>query len=325
LFVIDFLIRDVAIRQAGYPGSIAEKEAFSVELLDCILTFASRDASGKGVVLKNGAVFDRRRRDSENAAAKNIIEALLGQEVIAALISLLFSMWDGTRSTSFRFLSRAVLIGRMHEVELPTTFTSQSNFQGMEARAVHLASSPRQREADTGARILAFLYLSLSKESKRSAYMEKIVDLLERRLSTMKSMLARLLSGKADSDTGGGTKLPLSHGLTHSLCLMVEHADAKQMDSVEQYEQMTSVLCQALQISLTVVADVKEGSLIDGMDEDLVANTDLKSDRTKSGTPLNVNTGAIGANGTFSSVKAADTDQHTERLAIQRVVVSPSN
>ena len=70
---------------------------------------------------------------------------------------------------------------------------------------------------------------------------------------------------------------------------------------------------------MTVVANVKAGTLIDGMDEDLVAQSDEMSEQT--GTPLNVNTGAIGANGTFSSINATRKEEHDKRIAIQRIVV----
>jgi hypothetical protein len=261
------------------------------------------------------------------------MEALLGQEVIAVLISLLYSIWDGTRSSCFRLLSRLILVGRENKIGLSPAYTSQSNRLGIEARGVYLASSPRQREADTGARILVFLFMSLSRQAEKKAYIQKLTDLLGRRLATMKGMLGKLMSGENDPENGAGTRLPLSHGLTHALRLMVEHIQASSpysssssssssstsLENDEAYGKMASVFCQAIQVSLTVVADVKEGSVVDGMDEELALSQETRGNAT----PLNVNTGAIGANGTFSSVKEeAEKDQHKKRLAIQRIVVS---
>lgn len=331
-FVVDFLIRNVVVQKAAYPGSVAEKETFSIELLECILSFVSRDfgVANKAMISKSGAVYDRRRRDSENLTAKTVIEALLENEVVAALFSLLHSMWDGIRSSALHLLFRLILAAQANKLGVAPELLSARNRRGMEARAIYLASSPRQREADTGARILAFLTASLGEESDREKYMDKYIALLEERLAAMKEMLGVLLLGKLGSRSGGGTRLPLAHGIIHSLRLIVEHNAVVSTHSQTllsanmngSYKKMAAMFCWAIQISLSVVADIKEGSLIDGMDENFVMSNETVGDSVESATPLNVNTGAIGANGTFSSVKVADSDQQTRRIAVQRVVVS---
>jgi len=324
-FVVEFLIFDVAILQAAYPNSVSEKESFAIDLIDSIIAFASRD---QAFVTKNVAVYGRRRSASEIRTATDILKALLSREAIATMISLFSSIWDGTRSSSYRLLSRLIVVGHTNKIELADDYTSKGSRQGMLARGVYLASSPRQREADTGARILSFLYFSVYSANERSAYLNKLVDLVRGRLKNMRAMLANLLTGENDSNESvDGTMLPLAHGLIHSLRLITDHIE---MESRQQndgrsevrgshatLEKMAEIFCQAIQVSLAVVADVKDGEALDGMDEDLLADGDRQSN-----TPLNVNTGAIGANGTFSSIQTSEKDEQDQRIAIQRVVVS---
>ena len=326
-FVVDFLIFDVVVQQAAYPASVAEKEAFAIELLEAIIAFASRDIH---FVTKNVAYYDRRRRPSESKAATKMLEALLSREPISTLMSLMSSVWDGTRSASFCLLSRLVVVGHTNKLQISENYTSSEARIGMEARGAYLASSPRQREADTGARILAFLYFTLpTGTTDRRLYLAKLVSLLKSRLGSMKERLAALLSGSIDPHvTGGGLTLPLAHGLIHALRLIIQHIKMEFKHSKTQYladyheicEDMAGTFCQAIQVSLTIVADVKDGEVIDGMDEDLVSSDTGSSQQ--SSTPLNVNTGAIGANGTFSSVNTSKEEEQGKRIAIQRVVVS---
>jgi hypothetical protein len=178
-FAVDFLVFDVAVRRAGYPGSTGEKEAFAIEVLECVNAFASRDPR---FVSKNVAVYERKRRASEADAATKIIEAMLSRECLATLFSLLHSPWDGARSTSFRLLSRLILVGHANKLSLAAEFASAANRSSMMARGVFLASSPRQRESDAGARVLAFLLFSLKDEGSRWEYIRDVVALLGTRL-----------------------------------------------------------------------------------------------------------------------------------------------
>ena len=325
-FVIDFLIFDVVVRQAAYPASISEKEAFASELLNCILAFASRDSR---FVPKNVAAYERKRRPSEVFAAKKTLEALASKEGLGALFALLHSAWDGSRSSSFRFLSRLVLVAQATGIQLAPEYTGTSVRSGMMARGVYLASSPRQRESDTGARILAFLNFSLFADNERWANLENLIELLDARLISMKTLLTALLSGQVDPSEGG-TRLPLAHGLIQALQLVLEQMEVSpqegesEMDARKQamLERLAEIFCVAIQVSLAVVADVNDGSIIEGMDEDMISAISGGRDTAGDGTPLNVNTGAIGANGTFSSVHATEEHEHMRRIAIQRIVVS---
>jgi hypothetical protein len=86
---------------------------------------------------------------------------------------------------------------------------------------------------------------------------------------------------------------------------------------------MTEIYIQALQLSLSIVADIRDGESVDGIDEDgLLMSSVVPS---KDPTPLNVNTGAIGANGTFSSVARKNGKESKSRLSMQRIVVCDTN
>jgi hypothetical protein len=343
-FVARFLINEVVLKKGAYPGTVADKEGFSVALLECILAFATQDQSysSDNCVAKNGIIFNRRRQPVEMSTMTEILKAILDVEVLAVLFALLHSIWDNTRAIAFRSLSKLVVAGEAHGLQLPTEYNSEKSRHCMQRRAVYLASSPRQREADTGARMLAFLYISLPSPKERAAYLTSLVDLLENRLSSMKAKLSVILSGpSADYHSGDkhedGSNLPLAHGIIHSIRLAIEHnrvlrkhqmcLDVDTDDTL--YRRMATIFCQALQVSLAVVADVQKGEVIEGMDDDDILGQDGRPPKkSKLGaTPLNVNTGAIntgaiGANGIFSSVNDTEQNEAERRFAVQRVVVS---
>jgi hypothetical protein len=173
---------------------------------------------------------------------------------------------------------------------------------------------------------LAFLNFSLVGDNERWLHLGSLIDLLDTRLTNMKNLLTVLLSGQMDP-SDGGTQLPLAHGLIQSLQHVLGHMeisyDKLEDDNAprrqEMCQKMAEIFCRAIQVSLAVVADVKDGSIIEGMDEDMITATDGGSE---TGTPLNVNTGAIGANGTFSSINPTEEVELRRRIAIQRIVVS---
>ncbi len=328
-FAIDFLIDDLILAKGSYSGTIADKELFGVSLLGCLLAFALQDESYSGsnsTVNKKNAVFNRKRSPREEKAMGKILEVLLRREVLSCLFALLHSIWDNTRSVTFQFLTKVAVASQSRNVALAKEYRDEDERKYILARGVYLASSPRQRESDTGARMICFLYASLQERSKKDSFLSKIVDLSRDRVSWMTSTLNEIITGKSASTDG--SCLPLAHGLVHTIRLCIDHDKSarKLLPSfpteinVGLNESMIEVFCKALQLSLSVVADVREGESIDGIDEEtLVATTDTKETDS---TPLNVNTGAIGANGTFSSVSATDMDEAKARLAMQRVVVS---
>jgi hypothetical protein len=334
-FVSKFLIREVALSKGAYPGTIVDKEGFTVLLLECLLAFVTQDQcyTDEHSVGRNGILFKRKREPVEIMTMNAVMGDLLGRETFAALFGLLHSIWDNTRETAFRFLSKLVLATHASGRQLPVEFSSNEARAFWKARAIHLASSPRQREADTGARMLAFLYASLESENARDSFLGVLVDLLKNRLACMKASLESLLSADSDETSVGGnyqdgSELPLAHGLIHAIRLSIEHQRRQNLFTSAAhhvlYERMIGVFCQAIQVSLAVVADVREGETLQGMEDELSidAGRDNTGSSMESATPLNVNTGAIGSNGAFSRLEEVDEHEMKGRLALQRVVVS---
>jgi hypothetical protein len=151
---------------------------------------------------------------------------------------------------------------------------------------------------------------------------------LEVRLADMKKCLECFLYGDEHeiSALENGKQLPLAHGIIRAILLTIQHqnhfastlheADTADGMKTQLFEHLIGIFCAAIQLSLKVVADVREGEYIDGMEEYAVENS--KS------TPLNVNTGAIGANGSFTRLSGNSATEQENRLALQRVVVSSS-
>ncbi|KAG7354362.1 putative death-receptor fusion protein DUF2428 [Nitzschia inconspicua] len=324
-FSIDFLIRDIFHSKGAYPGTVADKESTSIAILDCLLTFSMQDASFSydNVFPQNGTMFNRKRSAKENDANVETVMVLLNDDVFSNLFAFLHSMWDQTRKTSYKLLIKLLLGAQMKKLQLPQGFCSKFQRDFLLARGIHLASSPRSREADTGSRMLAFIYASLPNRSEKEEYLAVITDLLRQRIDSMKRTLRNLLSGDVSSSCG--SFLPLAHGLVHAcrLCLDQEKTGRKLHVPLDASTDKTAcgamleLFYQGLQLSLSVVADMREGESIDGVDDDEIEVCTVHGDST----PLNVNTGAIGANGTFSSVKATDEAERIVRLATQRVVI----
>ena len=326
-FAIDFLLDDVVLSKGSYSGTIADKELFGVSLLGCILAFALQDESysGGSAVMKKNAIFNRKRSAKEEKAMERILSAIFREDVLSALFGLLHSIWDNTRATTFQCLTRVAVASQSKKMLLAKEYRDGNQRRYILARGIYLASSPRQRESDTGARMICFLYASLSERSEKDEFLSKIVDLSRNRVASMTTTLNEILMG--NSASSDGSCLPLAHGLVHTIRLCIDHDKAARRllsssgnaANVSLNESMIEVFCKALQLSLSVVADVRDGEAIDGIDEETL----LATAPTKKGdsTPLNVNTGAIGANGTFSSVSATNIEEEKARLAMQRVVV----
>ncbi len=326
-FAIDFLIDKVILDKGSYSGTIADKELFGVSLLGCLLAFALQDESfgGSNTILKKNAVFNRKRSPPEEKAMGEILKAIMDREVLSSLFALLHSIWDNTRAITFQCLTKIAVASQSRNIPLAKEYHSEEPRKYILARGVYLASSPRQRESDTGARMICFLYASLLERSEKDLFLREIVDLSRDRVSWMTSTLNDIIAG--NSTSSDGSSLPLAHGLVHTIRLCIDHdKSARRLLSsplkeanVSLNESMIEVFCKALQLSLSVVADVRDGESIDGVGEETLLIT---SDTEEDSTPLNVNTGAIGANGTFSSVSTTGIEEAKARLAMQRVVVS---
>lgn len=328
-FFVNFLLHDVVLKKGAYPGTVADKESFILSLLGYLLSFVTQDQSFiiQTTVAKHDIIFTRKRSPEEETTMRHLLNAFFTPEVFGSLYSLLFSIWDGTRALAFRFFTNLVVASQLNKIPLPPEFMSKSAWDSLKTRGIYLASSPRQREADTGSRILAFLYYALDDPKDRSGYLQGMMSLLTTRLHDMKDQLRLILEGNEKSiATKTASALPLAHGIIRAIALTVEHrkldaahATPHSTDHRDIYDDLLRILIEAIQVALAVVADVRDGESVEGVGDDM--DFVHKKDRGSS-VPLNVNTGAIGANGTFSSVSTNDDVEFASRLAVQRVVVS---
>jgi hypothetical protein len=325
-FVVGFLLNDVFVRKAAYPGTVNAKETFALTMLECLVVFFCRDlnlAMDSKLLPKTGSVFKRKRSPMEEDIMSGIRKQIVGREVLASLFSLLRSCWDGTRVAAFGMLSTLTLLARSYNIALPDDFTAENDSFFIVRHAVFLASSPRQRESDTGARILAFNCLCKSSFHARLECIQSLLALLEQRIDQMRDKLAVILLD--DQDLRQGRDLPLAHGVLQSLRLILESSvllDCGDVVPSQITQTLTQLICRAMQVSLSVIADVTEGELVDGMDEDLALTTagrDTPS-RVRS-TTGKVNPGAIGANGIFASINRIDSDEQERRMTSQRIVM----
>ena len=321
-FVVDFLLNDIVVQKSAYPGTVMDKESFTLSLFECIATFVAREhplALDSKLLAKTGAIFERRRNPLEEETLVEIRKAVFQREIFASLYSMLHSTWDSSRVGSFRLLSSLFPLAMTYGISLPTEYDDVDARSKMESRGIFLASSPRQREADTGARILALLYLSLSSVPERIVALAKLVNLLEQRISLMKENLIAVLADHSDDIAGG--QLPLAHGIILSLRLIVEQSTSLPATSETGllFQRTTKVFCRAIQVSLAVVADLREGEVMDGMDEDIGFGS---TSRTVPEVKLaNVSPGAIGANGTFSALRRTTEEERARRIASQRIII----
>jgi hypothetical protein len=330
LFASDFVIGRLVLKLGAYPGTVVDKEEFSVMLVENLLAFVLQDQSfSTDNVTRNGIMFQRKRQKTEQVTMSALLRSIIQRETFAALFSLLHSPWDGTRAIAFRLLEKLVVAAHLHNLPLPEAYSDETGLRQLKFRGLYLASSPRQREADTGSRFLAFIFISKKSGKERLQYLSELVHYLETRLSEMKLCLQSILQGESSAlDTGG--RIPLAHGIINAILLTVHHQKLlvktqNKVDVVDQarnrlYEKLIGLFCEAIQLSLNIVADVRDGERMEGVEETLFGYEE-QQDRS-SATPLNVNTGAIGANGNLSKLAHCDNEAQENKLAVQRVVVS---
>lgn len=327
-FVCDFLITEMFVQKCAYLGTVEEKEGFALALFHCILSFVSQDGAAptpSPVRVKPGGLCRKSPRVIEVMIMRHILTFLLSDESISALFSLLHSTWDNTRGEAFNVLYQVVEHAHARGLLLPNRFSLPESIRYIQARSIYLASSPRQREADTGSRILAFIGALNRTEEERREYNMSLLALLDERLDIMMAVLgvsscnSRIdLSGPGATLLGDGSKMPIVHGFMMALRLTVENKSIALRRNDPFYESFVTVCCRAIQLSLAVVADLKDGATIDEDESEGSLQT------FPSNTPLNVNTGAIGANTGFSSIQRTNEDETQRRFAFQRIIVSLS-
>ncbi len=317
-FVVDFLVENFFLQQAAYPGTTLNKESFGLALLECILMFALQDKqanySDSNSNLCNNIV-QRRRRDSELSTAHDILKSLVNVDVFAALLALLHSVWDATRAEAFSCLCSIVQEARRRNLELPNEFAAPENRKQFQARGLYLASSPRQREADTGARMLSLSYLFIPSAGDKAQFLTDLTTMMEDRLFLIEHHLGiRSSDNISNALAVNNGNIPLVHGILQAVRLITE---LKGSLGQRLFQTLVSSCILALQISLTVISDVKEGEEIEG-----ICSEEFAQDKESDMQQLNINSGAIGANGTFSSIREKSEGRLIRRFAIQRIVVS---
>ena len=319
-FINDFLLGEM-VEYVTYPDSAVAKETFGLSLLESIIVFSCRDldiAFESKLLPKTGAMYERKRSVVEEQTLKDVRSKLIGPTVIASLFSLLHSSsWEGSKAKAFEIFSCLIIVARHERLSLPMRFFESSASSRMEERALKLASSPRPRESDTGARVLAILGLSRESFDQRKLFVEHLAKLLEERLRKLKATLEFVL--KPDIDVRLGKEAPLVHGIIRGLRLVVESRafERPRNASLLIFDNLSKTLCNAMQVSLAVVGDVRDGENLDGTDDYFVMDAGSGDDPTKG----KINPGAIGANGIFSSIKRVDEIEHERRLASQRIIV----
>jgi hypothetical protein len=182
------------------------------------------------------------------------------------------SLWDSTRDFAFGLICTLSSYARKKCKRLPQFLLDQHQSSLMLSRAIHLASSPRQREADTGARLIAVHFASLLQQ-QQNAYLSDFVRIVNERLSLMENGLNSLLYSKAidsKSDEIDSTlqntennSLPLAHGLIQALRFVVDvlgNENYTKSDDVllAILENVAITCCRAITMSLKVVADTKD-------------------------------------------------------------------
>ena len=325
-FVNSFLLRDIFVQQGAYPGTVSEKEKWSLSMIDCLVSFASKEQTTlakEKKISKHAQV--RRLLPKQEEWCRDVMVSVLGDDVIATLLCLMNSMWDSTRSSAYGVLLDVLEYAKEHELMIPMTLSNIESAKLFQARAFHLASSPRQREADTGARMISVLCTTQSTREDQFNFLEELSNILQRRVIMMRSSLG-LHGNDTDAFSAEDETLefPLAHGLVQAIRLIVQRTTFEDIPNADAlYHSMTRICFQAIEVSLVVVADIKEDnsdspSADKGSEEEAWKHT-----RTKQGknVPLNVNTGAIGANATFSSLDLVDDNEKKMRLHKQRVVM----
>jgi hypothetical protein len=326
-FVNSFLLRDIFVQQGAYPGTVSEKEKWSLSMIDCLVSFASNEPTTlakEKKISKHAQV--RRLLPKQEEWCRDVMVSVLSDDVIATLLCLMNSMWDGTRSSAYGVLLDVLEYAKEHELMIPITLSNIESAKLFQSRAFHLASSPRQREADTGARMISVLCTTQSTRKDQFNFLEELSKLLLRRVIMMRSSLGILHSNDTDAFSAKDEtlELPLAHGLVQAIRLIVQRTTFEDIPNADAlYHSMTRICFQAIEVSLVVVADIKEDnsdspSADKGSDEDTWKNARSKKGKN---VPLNVNTGAIGANATFSSLDLIDDNEKKMRLHKQRVVM----
>lgn len=223
----------------------------------------------------------------------------MAQPLCYALLQILLnSPWDSSREHAYRLLKQ--IITAQTSKDVPKDSVNRNEIEYFYARGFHLASSPRQRESDAGARMLALVSIFSSSVSEAN-HEKRLQYELKLRLDGMHQYLEQ------NESISKKNALPLAHGVFQAIRLYYSHLYQKsthdffnnQKDSVVQYVEFC---CNAIELALGLVGDYKG---------------DDSSSTTSRSIPLNLNASTIGANAPFadtSKSKAESKSDETQRV-----------
>jgi hypothetical protein len=306
-FVCNFIVDGIALQLGLYPGTAAEKEYFSLSLIRTVFNFAV-------------AISEI----SEQCGSKVL------QHLVYRIISLLFlvnSTWDTTRSTSFELICDITCWALERDALLPLPLSSDRERRSLFFRAVHLASSPRQREADSGAKMLGLLYISSTTASARNDFFRTLLSLTADRLEMFGAALANFASPNlVNAKRSPGTTpdaangfIPLAHGNLNALSIIVEKSreitfslDLEKIEYDALCHQLASLCLQAIRSSMNVVAHME--NFMDGSETTYDADDDFPN--------MAANNGPLGANSSFALLIETTEEENNRRVRSQRVMVS---
>lgn len=305
-FVCSFLVDGIALQLGLYPGTAAEKEYFSLSLIRTVFNFAC------GVMVT-----------SEQCGSK-VLHHLVYR--IMSLLFLVNSTWDTTRSTSFELVCDITCWALENDVMLPLPLYDDRERRSLFFRAVHLASSPRQREADSGAKMLGLLYISSTSSSARDVFFRTLLSLATDRLELFGAALASFAFPNPDNakvirttSHAANDFIPLAHGIFNALNVIVDksrditfslHLEKTEYDTL--CHQLASLCIQAIKSSMYVVAHMEK--FMDDSESTFDADDDLPN--------MAANNGPLGANSSFTLLIETTEEENNRRVRSQRVMVS---
>jgi Putative death-receptor fusion protein (DUF2428) len=313
-FISGFLINTILLKQTAYPGAVAEKQQVAIFLLRSLINIVHQ--SEILPIGDSGSLQDSNSHihSRDTASLMCITKHLVSNEVLFTVISLCHSDWDGIRSEAFSSLLSLIEISHKQRLPLPEAFYDDEFYR----RGIQMSSSPRQREAETGAMILA-IAACVKNESEQNSYLIKLCSLLRDRVSNMRKCLEAIFQEGDDSQrvTEIGLNFPLAHGLLQASRLIIEATNCISKNAVSKVNilNLIDISMESIETSLSVVADLKADASMNGAED-----RNESSFTSNPNFQLNVNTGAIGANASFSSIHVHDVDL-AKRYANQRVVI----
>lgn len=302
-----FLVRTLVVRNA-YPATVHEKEDLLLLCMSAIIDTVALTIEGE---------------------AEWMTEMLCKACTFEPLLHMLFSKWDKGRTSAFNLLKKIFVLRKKQlkvasssavvDIPLPAALTSELYFK----RAIHLASSPRQKESDSGAYLLRLLFVASDCDSK---FLRRVVDIVIERVQNMEVALRGIATAKDGQD------LPLAHGLLLAMKMCVDEGvglreasggggsdEEKGESGVKELlrRDIVDICSKAIDLSLAVICDIKDNEGDPHGDDRALGGGSISANNIT----LNVNGGCLGANTSFGGLTMKE-EEKSKRSGVQRIVVS---